>query len=1011
MALSLAACGGSSTTTAVVETPATDTPATDTPVTETPTTPVATSIAMKAATAGESVTGTAGADTITASTSVSSAANVLDGKDVIDGAAGADVLTLSLGADFAGFTAAVGSMTGVETVNISTTNSTDRSFDASGVTGVETYNIDGSKSAVALTDVLELAALKVSGQASGDMSLGWDAKSTVVTGSATDVMNVTVSGVGAANSAAATLASNATNLDLKIVDVETLALTSEGTANRVDTSGVSGATSITAAGAVALNVTSVGAAVTSVDASAMTANFSVDTTGTAATLTSIKAGTGDDTLTVSAADLAVDTTVAGGTGADTLDLASAANVTLQLKMTGVETIDARDISANTVTMSMSDVTDFTTINMTNPENATTNMAGTLKLINDTGATAITTTGAHAGTINTDTTGKVSLTAGAEAALTTAKTTATLSTAITAGASTELDLNIGAYVDYTGEVTAAKATTVSFTSGSTAQSDVDLDIAAAQTLTVVTGGAFTIDNSNSDLSAVQKLDVTAGKAVSFASENVAAAYDIDLAGTGSSSAVTLAGIGSSTLGTDLDIKATGLAGGLTTGDIDSGTAKLDIDVSGVTGAVSLASGGAINSDAAITIDATNVAGNVTLGELIGSSVSVDYTGGLGTLTLDSGADGTVGTVDITAKTAATVKGGALVATTADILAASGSTNLAVTLAGGAGDDKFSVKGVSTQVGITVTGDLLAGTGDAIIVEGVASTATTQTIDISAAVAETVTVALTGDHTGGAAVVTGSTASTVTDTILLDGSSQDDLSFTNIANVTVNGTSAVNASAFTGKTMTLGGADGTSDVLTINGTSTIDTIDLSGLTAGSNALALTIVGAAGADVITVHDDDVTIDGDAGADVITLGTGVYTIDINAMGDTFADAAIDTTASGGVTALTGIDLVYGFGVGDKIDIAGVANITVSGTTTSPSATATTELAAATANGVALVSGTFDVDAGTFTEGTYAASGANDYLFEFADGTNIGAIVLMDVASAIGSMTNGSDILTAVAP
>ena len=35
--------------------------------------------------------------------------------------------------------------------------------------------------------------------------------------------------------------------------------------------------------------------------------------------------------------------------------------------------------------------------------------------------------------------------------------------------------------------------------------------------MVTGVAFTIDNSDSDLSALQKLDVTAGKAVSFASE--------------------------------------------------------------------------------------------------------------------------------------------------------------------------------------------------------------------------------------------------------------------------------------------------------------------------------------------------------------------------------------------------------------------------------------------------------------------------------------------------------------
>lgn len=225
----------------------------------------------------------------------------------------------------------------------------------------------------------------------------------------------------------------------------------------------------------------------------------------------------------------------------------------------------------------------------------------------------------------------------------------------------------------------------------------------------------------------------------------------------------------------------------------------------------------------------------------------------------------------------------------------------------------------------------------------------------------------------------------------------------------------------------GLDTITNVEAIVGSARADYIALGsgGMTGSGGDGGDTILGGAGDDTIsggndtdylTGGDGNDSINGGAGNDNIDGGGGNDTIDVGAGTDTvviktagtFAATALSTSASSETNlAAVGIDVIKGFSVGDKIDISGVANVTIAGTIT---ASATTELADVTQHAAALVSGSYDTSTGKFTEGAYSST-VNDYLLEFTDDTNINAVVLLDVAAEIGTMTNSSDILTAVAP
>jgi len=187
----------------------------------------------------------------------------------------------------------------------------------------------------------------------------------------------------------------------------------------------------------------------------------------------------------------------------------------------------------------------------------------------------------------------------------------------------------------------------------------------------------------------------------------------------------------------------------------------------------------------------------------------------------------------------------------------------------------------------------------------------------------------------------------------------------------------------------------------------------ITGGSNADVINggagndvIYGSGGADIIDGGTGNDTFVGGAGADVITAGDGtdviVYTTHTETLNGTSTPDVTGVTAD----ALTGADLYYGFGAGDKIDVSGWSAYTAADGTTNDS---TTELGAATDGGVAIINGAYNTTTKKFVEdGSFSiADGDNDYFIQFADGTNIISFVLVDVAAEIDSLVGVSGVYT----
>ena len=271
----------------------------------------------------DNIVGTANNDTVNAVDSSMSAEGTLQATDKIDGGAGTDTLNLSAKKDWTGFTS--GSMTNVETVNLTNDSSTALAFNTTGITGVSKYVIDAKNGVVSLSQMASLADLDVTGPtgiaADVAFTAAYSATSTVATGTQTDSQKLKVTDVGTINTAAAGAASNAKYIDLTIAKVEELDITTAGTANSLNLTGVSDATSIKIAGAGTTEIETVGTKTTSFDASGATGKVVATLTAAAdAALATVKTGAGDDTINVFAGDMAVKAVVAGGAHKVTMNL-------------------------------------------------------------------------------------------------------------------------------------------------------------------------------------------------------------------------------------------------------------------------------------------------------------------------------------------------------------------------------------------------------------------------------------------------------------------------------------------------------------------------------------------------------------------------------------------------------------------------------------------------------------------------------------------------------------------
>ncbi|WP_417539512.1 DUF4214 domain-containing protein [Marinobacter sp.] len=682
----------------------------------------------------DAITGTANADTITGVVSALTSARTLDVADKIDGGAGPDTLNVDLQSNFAGFTANVGGLSNVETVNLTNAGTISRTFDATGVAGVEQYNLKGNISLADLADTK--AAVSISNIAdNAAVSLGYVADATKGT---TDTLNVALNALGAAEvkNAAGTVTTAQKTVAVTANGIETLALNTAGD-NFVSLTGDKAA-AITVAGAGSLT-TGVTTATKTFDASANAGAVKVDLANAAAgAVTSVATGAGADVITANVGDLAVNAAISGGEGTDRLELTSGAAATTQYQLSGVETISLGALTGG-LTFSAAKASGVETIE------ATANLATAATFAGmGAGDLAFNLLGAGTGgLISADQTGAstVNVTAAATA---TAAAPSVNDIDVTASNSTSLKLNVGANASYSGTVTAGKATSVevagtvnaatiaagvatSAVLNTTGASTLALNAARLTDLnaTVAAGTAANAGSlnltSSAALASLESLTANIGANSTFTVGDLAKANSVSLSGAGAAVVGKLGGTGQEY---GVTVNAEGLKA-LTVDNITTAAAQnVSVNASTVLGAVNLGdvTVGAGASTGSIAINANGTTGAVTLGDLSAKDVSIDAAGALSTVSYGT----------ITVGNSLVLNGSDLSGNAANINATGASLN--ATLNGGIGTDAFTITGAAATLSYKVVGDLditSGGASDSVTVTAAAQTDATKsvTIDVS------------------------------------------------------------------------------------------------------------------------------------------------------------------------------------------------------------------------------------------------------------------------------------------
>ena len=958
MALSLAACGSDDAAETSTAT-ATDT----TTVVETPTTPVVTALV-----AGSDTTGTTGSDSFSGAVGAFTADTSLVGTDDIDGGGGADTITIALGGNFAGFTVTgsnTGSMTNIETVSLSASDTIARSFDATGVSGVTTYKIDGSNAIVTIADAADLAAIELSSIASGTFSITYAAPTggtSPVAGTA-DTLNLSVAGLGSATA----------DIGITAAGVETLAITSSAaptaaaTTNYMNVTNVANATSITVTGAANTDIAAVPNTITSFDGSASTGAITAALGGAlAGALTSVKTGSGADKVTAAYDDLTSNATIDLGLGADTLTLTGAATAVSQLVMSGIETIDVTSVTGGATTLSMvkTDGATNTIVAGLSLTGGNVNYAGDLDFVGDSGNKNIDLIGASTGTVTTDTTGTLDIDVTANTAATALSLNAN-SGRVEAALSTGLDLSVTGNVNYTGVVQAGSATSAVITNAGAAQSGMQVAAAKAETVSITTDKNLVLAAA-SDFSGGKTVTISSAGAFRDSSTNgFDAAAAMTLSGAGSTAAATFDTlVGATGLAYSQTITASGLKAGLTfTGGVDAGSGNLTVDASGVTGAVDMSG---MDAAGTITYTASNLGGN-TLGTMTGKNVVITATDAIGGVSFTGGAS------DIVPGASVTIAGPSVTATDVDITTSATATALTLDVTGGIAADNYDVVTTATVKTVTISGN--GGLGTDVYTVDLANyttdTTSTVTVNLDGVVADTTTqstvsVNITNEVTNPLSI-TGSKGNN--DTVTLDNTfaATKAITLSGIEKMLIDDTTSMLASTLSGQTIDLTGTAG-GEVVTLNGTAGADTIDLSSLT-----------------IATTNDPVISVDAGAGADKVTGGDVVETVMTND-----GDSGAYNTSSAKVLSTALVDVYHGLAAGDKINLAGSID-TEADYDSFTTATAGANLTAtATTNTIAQFIGTYDSVNNTFTSDTTGDDLLLGFVNDDSNDTTIDEVIVL---------------------
>jgi len=725
----------------------------------------------------DNLVGSSADDIFTAVSSALASANTLSATDKIDGGAGNDTLRIDLSAANTAFT--TGSVTNVETVEVTNGSENSLAFNALGYTGVKTYTFNEANAPVTATNLgtgVTTINLNNQGKVSGataatTFSTTFAAGAAELT-STTDAIALNLSSVGASSTKLASIS---------IGSIETANVNLTGTNYAKLTS--TDLSKVVVTGSGSNNFSTVPTSLTSFDASAATGAITVDLSSSTSTITKVALGSGNDTVTYEEQDGSAVATITGGAGTDKLTLKSNGG-TIELTQTGFETLALTTVSA-ALTLSGAKTTDVSTISTTSATDyAVTfvNMGSGALTFDSLGTTDnVTHTSDHTGatTLNykvvlgdatgadtplsdysfTGSTGPLTVnvksyvdTSGST--VTAAKATSvavnvesgksaadveltTFNNSITAALATSFTVDAVGDLGSTAKIDAAKATTGTITNG-TSDGDLILVTPLLKTLTVTTGAALDLDTGTTDLSTLETLTVAANKGLTDFGA-LAKVATIAASGTGTTSALDLGNLGGNNA-YNMSVTASGLKAGFTAGTLNVGAGyDINVTATGATGAITLgAIGGGTRGDD-VTVNASGAGGAVSVGNVTGTGdVSIDASGATGIATIGTvrgdnvtakvaGSAATSSIGAITAKTSATLTYSVVDANTISVTADSASTALSVAVTGGVLVDALTITGVSTQTGVTVTGDLGAGTDSLTLNSSASSNA--QTINIS------------------------------------------------------------------------------------------------------------------------------------------------------------------------------------------------------------------------------------------------------------------------------------------
>ena len=967
----------------------------------------------------------------------------LNPGDNLTGGAGSDTLTINISGTNSSDTAqalASVTLTGIETVainNYEARTSGTSSIDLSLASGVATVAQTGSSASgdTSVTGLKSLVAAKMQ-YGSGDLSLTY--ADTAVSGSA-DVQSLELMSITGGTFTAQATSSGG---------VETVAITSLGGTRNVLTA-VTNATSlknITVSGDTAVTLGTLGAAVTTLNASANTGGVTATlssttttaitgssgadsfTTGTVLTTGSVNAGDGADTL-VTTADAVVLTSALGAkyTNFETLNISNTSALTTAA---GTHTDRAQDVSlisgvtkiglsALVLTQAPEFGTDADgdgipdTVNNDNADTAVSvtfsNLSSTVKDLTISGLSYT----------DTDSTSK-------------------------------LEANIPGTAVNDGITVTLAATLASNTAADDITVTLGTSTAAAGnslTGTAATDGlALTVQLNNFETVKI----VSQGAANAINTLNATELKSLTVTGSKDLTIGTLAG---NTATSTIDASA--MTGALIMSDNNSATAST---ITGGSGSDTLWGGskadridGGSGNDSVVGAD-----GNDTV---IGGSGNDSINAGGGVDNVDAG-DGddqiyvTTATDFIGLAAAETVIGGAGNDTLTISQSATAITITAADLLGLSGVDRISLSGTSLAGSITLSDAVYTANGvsNLKVLDG---DATQGSLTVNAA-------ALTGSN---AITVTANTATGVNDTLtggagddtfifsttaglestdtVVGGAGTDTISLTATANVTadLSGVRTVERVVTTGNAGNVVITVGSDSVLAASTTLTVDASSVtngtntlnytgSGITAATKAqnvtgtaAADTIIGGGGNDVLTGGDGADTITGGGGIDNISGGNGADFFDVGTATDFIGLTAPETVAGGAGTDT----LRFAAGTGATVaatDLAGLTSVEVIqtlDTTGSFSVTLTDAVYASdgvtslTVNAAAMTSGNLSVSASglsaanaiTVTRTTTGADGGDSIVL----GAGNDALAVYSDILAAGTTTltggTGSDTIT----